>query len=220
MGLFLTQRALPTLNSSVLFTIAKVVLLLLAINVNECVSTAKFDKMYGCRQSLPDGIMRATAVMIGGKRALVCGYGDVGKGFAVALRGACARVMIAACFMIAEVDSICALQACMEGLQVVALTTVVNNIDNFVSATGNMKIIKVSDMEKIKNSAISGNNGHFDNEIETARLEGYEGVKVKNIKPQVDGFEFPDGHGVIVLCNRKYFFCHVLFFHEPDIGSD
>jgi len=165
--------------------------------VNDCVTKAKFDNIYGCRHSLPDGIMRATDVMIGGKRALVCGYGDVGKGCAVALRGSGARVMIA------EVDPICALQACMEGFQVVALTTVVNDIDIFVTATGNKDIIKVSDMEKMKNNAIVGNIGHFDNEIEMAGLEGYEGIKVENIKPQVDRFEFPDGHGVIVLASGR-----------------
>merc|ERR1712007_140942 len=176
---------------------AKGELLFPAINVNDCVTKAKFDNIYGCRHSLPDGIMRATDVMIGGKRALVCGYGDVGKGCAVALRGSGARVMIA------EVDPICALQACMEGFQVVALTTVVNDIDIFVTATGNKDIIKVSDMEKMKNNAIVGNIGHFDNEIEMAGLEGYAGIKVENIKPQVDLFEFPDGHGVIVLASGR-----------------
>merc|ERR1711953_336114 len=176
---------------------AKGELLFPAINVNDCVTKAKFDNIYGCRHSLPDGIMRATDVMIGGKRALVCGYGDVGKGCAVALRGSGARVMIA------EVDPICALQACMEGFQVVALTTVVNDIDIFVTATGNKDIITVKDMEKMKNNAIVGNIGHFDNEIEMAGLEGYDGIKVENIKPQVDRFEFPDGHGVIVLASGR-----------------
>merc|ERR1712227_203621 len=176
---------------------AKGELLFPAINVNDCVTKSKFDNVYGCMHSLPDGIMRATDVMIGGKRALVCGYGDVGKGCAVALRGSGARVMIA------EVDPICALQACMEGFQVVALTTVVNDIDIFVTATGNKDIITVRDMEKMKNNAIVGNIGHFDNEIEMAGLEGYEGIKVENIKPQVDRFEFPDGHGVIVLASGR-----------------
>merc|ERR1711937_345089 len=176
---------------------AKGELLFPAINVNDCVTKSKFDNIYGCRHSLPDGIMRATDVMIGGKRALVCGYGDVGKGCAVALRGSGARVMIA------EVDPICALQACMEGFQVVALTSVVNDIDIFVTATGNKDIITVRDMEKMKNNAIVGNIGHFDNEIEMAGLEGYEGIKVENIKPQVDRFEFPDGHGVIVLASGR-----------------
>merc|ERR1712063_54936 len=176
---------------------AKGDLLFPAINVNDCVTKTKFDNIYGCRHSLPDGIMRATDVMIGGKRALVCGYGDVGKGCAVALRGSGARVMIA------EVDPICALQACMEGFQVVALATVVNDIDIFVTATGNKNIIKVSDMEKMKNNAIVGNIGHFDNEIDMAGLEGYDGIKVENIKPQVDRFEFPDGHGVIVLASGR-----------------
>merc|ERR1712150_438928 len=176
---------------------AKGELLFPAINVNDCVTKAKFDNIYGCRHSLPDGIMRATDVMIGGKRALVCGYGDVGKGCALALRGSGARVMVA------EVDPICALQACMEGFQVVAMTTVVKDIDIFVTATGNKDIIKVSDMERMKNNAIVGNIGHFDNEIDMAGLEGYEGVKVENIKPQVDRFEFPDGHGVIVLASGR-----------------
>merc|ERR1712150_343746 len=176
---------------------AKGELLFPAINVNDCVTKAKFDNIYGCRHSLPDGIMRATDVMIGGKRALVCGYGDVGKGCALALRGSGARVMVA------EVDPICALQACMEGFQVVAMTTVVKDIDIFVTATGNKDIIKVSDMERMKNNAIVGNIGHFDNEIDMAGLEGYAGIKVENIKPQVDRFVFPDGHGVIVLASGR-----------------
>jgi adenosylhomocysteinase len=164
-----------------------------AINVNDCVTKSKFDNVYGCRHSLPDGIMRATDVMIGGKRALVCGYGDVGKGSAFALRGAGARVFIA------EIDPICALQACMEGFQVAALETVVGEIDIFTTTTGNFSIITVEHMKKMKNNAIVGNIGHFDNEIDMAGLEGLQGIKCENIKPQVDRYVFPDGHGIIVL---------------------
>jgi len=172
---------------------AKGELLFPAINVNDCVTKSKFDNVYGCRHSLPDGIMRATDVMIGGKRALVCGYGDVGKGCAFALRGAGARVLVT------EIDPICALQACMEGFQVVTMESVVSEIDIFTSATGNYDIITLAHMKAMKNNAIVGNIGHFDNEIDMAGLEGFPGIKVENIKPQVDRFVFPDGHGVIVL---------------------
>jgi len=172
---------------------AKGELLFPAINVNDCVTKSKFDNVYGCRHSLTDGIMRATDVMIGGKRALICGYGDVGKGCAFALRGAGARVLVTEC------DPICALQACMEGFQVVTMDDVVGEIDIFTSATGNFDIITLAHMKKMKNNAIVGNIGHFDNEIDMAGLEGFAGIKVQNIKPQVDRFEFPDGHGVIVL---------------------
>merc|ERR1712223_652756 len=172
---------------------AKGELLFPAINVNDCVTKSKFDNVYGCRHSLPDGIMRATDVMIGGKRSLICGYGDVGKGSAFAMRGAGSRVMIT------EIDPICALQACMEGFQVVKMETVVDEIDIFVSTTGNKDIIKLDHMKKMKNNAIVGNIGHFDNEIEMAELEKCPGIKVENIKPQVDRYLFPDGHGIIVL---------------------
>merc|ERR1712066_615379 len=172
---------------------AKGELLFPAINVNDCVTKSKFDNVYGCRHSLPDGIMRATDVMIGGKRALVCGYCDVGKGCAFAMRGAGARVLIT------EIDPICALQACMEGFQVVAMDSVVGEIDIFTSATGNFNIITLDHMKKMKNNAIVGNIGHFDNEIDMEGLENLKGVKVRNIKPQVDRFEFPDGHGIIML---------------------
>merc|ERR1719201_1104467 len=168
-------------------------LLFPAINVNDCVTKSKFDNVYGCRHSLNDGIMRATDVMIGGKRALVCGYGDVGKGCAFALRGSGARVLITEC------DPICALQACMEGFQVVTMEEVVGEADIFVSSTGNFNIITLEHMKKMKNNAIVGNIGHFDNEIDMAGLEGFPGIKCENIKPQVDRFAFPDGHGVIVL---------------------
>merc|ERR1712063_107804 len=173
---------------------AKGELLFPAINVNDCVTKSKFDNVYGCRHSLPDGIMRATDVMIGGKRALVCGYGDVGKGCAFALRGSGARVLVTEC------DPICALQACMEGFQVVTMDSVVGEIDIFVTATGNKNIITLEHMKKMKNNAIVGNIGHFDNEIDMAGLElEANGIKCENIKPQVDRFVFPDGHGVIVL---------------------
>merc|ERR1711881_325929 len=172
-------------------------LLFPAINVNDCVTKSKFDNVYGCRHSLPDSIMRATDVMIGGKRALIMGYGDVGKGCAFAMRGAGARVLIT------EIDPICALQACMEGFQVVTLESVVGEIDIFTSATGNFNIITLDHMKKMKNNAIVGNIGHFDNEIDMAGLENTEGIKVENIKPQVDRFVFPDGHGVIVLASGR-----------------
>jgi len=172
-------------------------LLFPAINVNDCVTKSKFDNVYGCRHSLPDGIMRATDVMIGGKRVLVCGYGDVGKGSAFAMRGSGARVLIA------EIDPICALQACMEGFQVVTLESVVGEMDIFVTTTGNYDIIRLEHMQKMKNNAIVGNIGHFDNEIQMAELEGFPGIKVENIKPQVDRFEFPDGHGIIVLASGR-----------------
>jgi len=176
---------------------AKGELLFPAINVNDCVTKSKFDNVYGCRHSLPDGIMRATDVMIGGKRVLICGYGDVGKGSAFAMRGAGARVMITEC------DPICALQACMEGFQVATMEQVVGEIDIFVSTTGNFKIITLEHMKKMKNNAIVGNIGHFDNEIEMAELESFAGIKVENIKPQVDRFVFPDGHGIIVLASGR-----------------
>merc|ERR1712063_156850 len=172
---------------------AKGELLFPAISINDCVTKSKFDNVYGCRHSLPDGIMRATDVMIGGKRALICGYGDVGKGSAFAMRGAGARVLVT------EIDPICALQACMDGFQVVTMEEVVGEIDIFTSTTGNKDIITLEHMKKMKNNAIVGNIGHFDNEIEMDKLEKFPGIKVENIKPQVDRFVFPDGHGVIVL---------------------
>merc|ERR1719158_2159083 len=135
--------------------------------------------------------------MIGGKRALVCGYGDVGKGCAFAMRGAGARVLIT------EIDPICALQACMEGFQVVTIEEVVGEVDIFTSATGNFNIITLEHMKKMKNNAIVGNIGHFDNEIAMEDLENFPGIKVENIKPQVDRFVFPDGHGVIVLASGR-----------------
>merc|ERR1712046_387350 len=176
---------------------AKGELLFPAINVNDCVTKSKFDNVYGCRHSLPDSIMRATDVMIGGKRALVAGYGDVGKGCAHTMRGAGARVMVTEC------DPICALQACMEGFQVAKMESVVGEADIFITTTGNFKIITLEIMKKMKNNAIVGNIGHFDNEIEMDLLERFEGIKVDNIKPQVDRFVFPDGHGVIMLASGR-----------------
>merc|ERR1711988_1104823 len=141
--------------------------------------------------------MRATDVMIGGKRALICGYGDVGKGSAFAMRGAGARVCIS------EIDPINALQACMEGYQVTTIEKVVGEIDIFVTTTGNFNIITLEHMKKMKNNAIVGNIGHFDNEIDMAGLESVQGIKVENIKPQVDRYVFPEGNGIIVLASGR-----------------
>merc|ERR1719359_756257 len=176
---------------------AKGELLFPAINVNDCVTKSKFDNVYGCRHSLPDSIMRATDVMIGGKRALIAGYGDVGKGCAFAMRGAGARVIVT------EIDPINALQACMEGYEVTTIDDVIGEIDIFITAAGNKDIIMVKHMEKMKNNAIVGNIGHFDNEMDMAGLENFPGIKIDNIKPQVDRFIFPDGHGVIVLASGR-----------------
>jgi len=176
---------------------AKGELLFPAINVNDCVTKSKFDNVFGCRHSLTDGIMRATDVMIGGKRSLICGFGDVGKGCAAAMRAGGSRVLIT------EIDPICALQACMEGYEVVKLESVVGEMDIFVSTTGNFNIITLEHMKKMKNNAIVGNIGHFDNEIQMEALENFPGIKTENIKPQVDRFEFPDGHGIIVLASGR-----------------
>merc|ERR1711966_64167 len=172
-------------------------LLFPAINVNDCVTKSKFDNVYGCRHSLPDSIMRATDVMIGGKRAMVCGYGDVGKGCAFALRGAGARVFITEC------DPICALQACMEGFQVATMESVIGEVDITITSTGNFNIVTLEHMKNMKNNAIVGNIGHFDNEIQMDKLEGFPGIKVENIKPQGDRFIFPDGHGIIMLASGR-----------------
>jgi adenosylhomocysteinase len=168
-----------------------------AINVNDCVTKSKFDNVYGCRHSLPDGIMRATDVMIAGKHVLVAGYGDVGKGCAFAMKGAGAVVYVA------EIDPICALQASMEGFRVVTVEDVVSEIDIFITTTGNRDVFRLEHMVYMKNNAIVGNIGHFDNEIEMAKLENFEGIKVMNIKDQVDRFEFPDGHGIIILASGR-----------------
>ncbi|PRW32849.1 S-adenosyl-L-homocysteine hydrolase [Chlorella sorokiniana] len=172
-------------------------LLFPAINVNDSVTKSKFDNVYGCRHSLPDGIMRATDVMIAGKTAFIAGYGDVGKGCASAMKAAGARVIVS------EIDPICALQASMEGYQVAPLDDCVSSADIFVTTTGNKDIIMATDMAKMKNNAIVGNIGHFDNEIDMAGLMAIPGIKRQNIKPQVDRFIFPDGHGVIVLAEGR-----------------
>ncbi len=172
-------------------------LLFPAINVNDSVTKSKFDNLYGCRHSLVDGIMRATDVMLGGKVAVVCGYGDVGKGCAQSLRGQGARVLVT------EIDPINALQAAMEGYQVVRLEDVVATADLFVTATGNVDIITVEHMKKMKDCAIVGNIGHFDNEIDMAGLKKLPGVERVNIKPQYDAWVFPDGHRVLILAEGR-----------------
>jgi adenosylhomocysteinase len=171
-------------------------LLFPAINVNDSVTKSKFDNLYGCRHSLVDGINRATDVMIGGKVAVICGYGDVGKGCAASLRGQGARVIVT------EIDPICALQAAMEGYEVRKLDEVVETADIFVTATGNKDIITVDHMSRMKHNAIVGNIGHFDNEIEMESLEGSDAERIK-IKPQVDEWRFPDGHSIIVLSEGR-----------------
>jgi adenosylhomocysteinase len=172
-------------------------LLFPAINVNDSVTKSKFDNKYGCRHSLIDGIKRATDVLIGGKVTVVCGYGDVGKGCAESLRGQGARVIIT------EIDPICALQAAMDGFQVTTLEDVVGTADIFVTATGNRDVITADQMSRMKHQAIVGNIGHFDNEIDMAGLARLPGVRRVNIKPQVDEWQFPDGHGVIVLSEGR-----------------
>lgn len=172
-------------------------LLIRAINVNDSVTKSKFDNVYGCRHSLPDGIMRATDVMIAGKRVVICGFGDVGKGCASAMKACGARVIVT------EVDPICALQACMEGYDVKRIESVVSTADIFITCTGNKDIIMASHMAQMKNNAIVGNIGHFDNEIDMEGLENYPGIKRINIKPQCDKWEFPDGHSVIILAEGR-----------------
>jgi adenosylhomocysteinase len=172
-------------------------LLFPAINVNDSVTKSKFDNKYGCRHSLIDGINRATDVLIGGKVAVVCGYGDVGKGCAESLRGQGARVIIT------EVDPICALQAAMDGYQVATLEDVVSTADIFVTATGCLNVITADQMSRMKHQAIVGNIGHFDNEIDMAGLAKLPNVTRINIKPQVDEWMFADGHGIIVLSEGR-----------------
>ncbi|MEO6067833.1 MAG: adenosylhomocysteinase [Gemmatimonadales bacterium] len=167
-----------------------------AINVNDSVTKSKFDNLYGCRHSLTDGILRASDVMLAGKVAVVVGYGDVGKGCAQAFRGQGARVVIA------EVDPICALQAAMEGYQVTTLEDVVATADLFITATGNKNIITVDQMKRMKDKAIVGNIGHFDNEIDMAGLKK-QGITRITIKPQYDEFVFPDGHSVMILAEGR-----------------
>ncbi|TDJ03063.1 MAG: adenosylhomocysteinase [Deltaproteobacteria bacterium] len=172
-------------------------LLFPAINVNDSVTKSKFDNIYGCRHSLLDGLARATDVMLGGKVAMVCGYGEVGKGCAQALRGQGSRVVIS------EVDPICALQAAMEGFEVTTVDDVVESADIFITATGNLNVITVEHMARMKDKAIVGNIGHFDNEIDIAGLKRVPGIQHNPIKPQYDEWIFPDGHGVLVLAEGR-----------------
>ncbi len=172
-------------------------LLFPAINVNDSVTKSKFDNLYGCRHSLVDGINRATDVMLAGKTAVVCGFGDVGKGSAESLRAQGARVIVT------EIDPICALQAAMQGYQVTTLDEVISTADVFITTTGNKDIIRVDHMAHMKHQAIVGNIGHFDNEIDIAGLASYEGIRRVNIKPQVDEWVFPDGHSIILLSEGR-----------------
>jgi len=172
-------------------------LLFPAINVNDAVTKSKFDNLYGCRHSLVDGIMRATDVMLAGKVAVVFGYGDVGKGSCQSLRGQGCRVKVT------EIDPICALQACMEGYEVVTLEDVISTADIFITATGNKDIIRAEDMLKMKHNAIVGNIGHFDNEIDMAGLKKVAGAKCVNIKPQVDEWKLPNGKSIIMLAEGR-----------------
>jgi adenosylhomocysteinase len=172
-------------------------LLFPAINVNDSVTKSKFDNRYGCRHSLIDGLNRATDVLIGGKVAVVCGYGDVGKGCAEALRGQGARVIVT------EVDPICALQAAMDGYQVATLDDVIGEADIVITATGCYKVVTAEQMSRLKHQAILGNIGHFDNELDMAGLAAYPGITRKNVKPQVDLWTFPDGKSIIVLSEGR-----------------
>ena len=172
-------------------------LLFPAINVNDSATKSKFDNTYGCRHSLPDGLMRATDVMLGGKVAVVCGFGEVGKGCAQALRGQGCRVIVT------EIDPICALQAAMEGYEVTTLEDVVETADVFITTTGNFDIITADHMARMKDKAIVGNIGHFDNEIDMAGLKKVPGIERVEIKPQYDEWIFPDGHGVLVLAEGR-----------------
>ncbi|MGA1668465.1 MAG: adenosylhomocysteinase, partial [Candidatus Nanopelagicales bacterium] len=172
-------------------------LLFPAINVNDAVTKSKFDNKYGCRHSLVDGINRATDVLIGGKVAVVCGYGDVGKGSADSLRGQGARVIVT------EIDPICALQAAMDGYQVATIEDVIGTADIFITATGCKDVITADHMSQMKHQAIVGNIGHFDNEIDMAGLGQIPGIVRRTIKPQVDEWAFPDGHSIIVLSEGR-----------------
>ena len=172
-------------------------LLVPAINVNDSVTKSKFDNLYGCRESLVDGIKRATDVMTAGKVAVVCGYGDVGKGSAQSLRGMGARVIVT------EIDPICALQASMEGYEVTTVEETLGTGDIYVTTTGNRDVITVEHMAKMKDQAIVCNIGHFDHEIQMEKLENYKGIKKINIKPQVDKYIFPEGHEIFVLAEGR-----------------
>ncbi len=168
-----------------------------AVNVNDSVTKSKFDNIYGCRHSVIDGIMRATDVLISGKKVLVCGYGDVGKGCSQAFKSCNAIVYVA------EVDPICALQACMEGFRVVRIETVVSDIDIFVTATGNKDVITIDHMKLMKNNAIVSNIGHFDTEIDMKGLQSFPGIERINVKPQTDIFKFPKGNQIIILAEGR-----------------
>jgi adenosylhomocysteinase len=172
-------------------------LLFPAINVNDSVTKSKFDNIYGCRHSVVDGLNRASDVMIAGKLAVVCGFGEVGKGCAQALRGQGARVVVT------EIDPICALQAAMEGYEVKTLESVVQQADIFITATGNKDIVTAGHMARMKHNAIVGNIGHFDNEIDMAGLKKIPGIRKVNIKPQYDEWIFPDGHSVLILAEGR-----------------
>jgi adenosylhomocysteinase len=172
-------------------------LLFPAINVNDSVTKSKFDNLYGCRESLADGIKRGTDIMVAGKMVVVCGYGDVGKGCAQSMRGLGARVVVT------EIDPICALQAAMEGYEVVLLEDVVEKADIFVTATGNCDVITAEHMSRMKDLAIVCNIGHFDNEIQVKQLYEWPGIKKINIKPQVDRVRFADGHSIILLSEGR-----------------
>ncbi len=172
-------------------------LLFPAINVNDSVTKSKFDNLYGCRHSLVDGLFRATDVMISGKVAVVCGYGDVGKGCCQSLKGQGARVIVT------EVDPICALQAAMEGYQVLTLEDTLSYADMFITTTGNLNIITADHMAKMKDKAIVGNIGHFDNEIDMAGLKKVKGITKTNIKPQYDMWTFADGHSILILAEGR-----------------
>ena len=172
-------------------------LLFPAFNVNDSVTKSKFDNLYGCRESLADGIKRGTDIMVAGKIVVICGYGDVGKGCAQSMRGFGARVIIT------EIDPICALQAAMEGFEVKTVEDVLGFADIFVTATGNCDVITIEHMKKMKDGAIVCNIGHFDNEIQVDKLEKYPNIKEVNIKPQVDKFVFPDGHCIILLSKGR-----------------
>jgi adenosylhomocysteinase len=172
-------------------------LLVPAINVNDSVTKSKFDNLYGCRESLADGIKRATDVMIAGKVVVVCGYGDVGKGCAQSMSGFGARVIVT------EIDPICALQAAMAGYQVTTVEETLGTADIYVTTTGNVDIITAEHMAKMKDQAIVCNIGHFDNEIQVARLEKWPGIKKIEIKPQVDKYIYPDGHAIFMLAEGR-----------------
>ena len=172
-------------------------LLFPAINVNDSVTKSKFDNTYGCRESLPDGIKRATDIMLAGKKVMICGYGDVGKGSAKSMIGYGARVTVS------EIDPICALQATMEGFAVNTVEAMLPTADIYVTTTGNKDVITIEHMAKMKDKAIVCNIGHFDNEIQVEKLENYPGIKRINIKPQVDQWVFPDGHSIILLSEGR-----------------